>query len=191
VQILALEPPERRHLEGLYRRMMEAEGLRGRIGKGEAEAVERFVVDLAQNSLRELVNILEKMGVFFGSGENVSSTIRLADIQDLFHTRIQTSFQELIGVLRGGDLHGGIRRMLGIVANGYSMVDIFDAFFKFVKGSPLLNEGEKYAAIEILCRYITILHTVHEETIEIVLFTNALAKVLCTDSKVLCTDNVL
>ena len=186
VQILHLEPPERRHLEGLYRRIVEREGLAGRIGEAEAEAVERFVVDLSQNSLRELVNILEKMGVFFGSSDE---PISLAELRNLFQSRIQTSFQELIGMLRRNDVQAGIRCMLGIIANGYSIVDIFDAFFKFAKTTDLLNEAEKYATIEVLCRYITIIHTVHEETIEIVLFTNAMSKVL-GNSKVVLTKGV-
>jgi len=192
VQILLLEPPERQHLEGLYRRMIKEERLASRVAEGEAEVVERFVVDLAQNSLRELVNILEKMGVFFGSpgpsSDGEKEPITLKQLQDLFQTRIQTSFQELIGVLRRNELHEGIQCMLGIVANGYSIVDIFDAFFKFVKGTDLLNEGEKYDTIKVLCQYITIIHTVHEETIEIILFTNALSKVLGNYKVVLTKD---
>jgi DNA polymerase III delta prime subunit len=176
VQIVGLEPPTRGHLEQLYRRIVEEEGLNERIDKNSAVAP--FVLDLAQGSLREVINILEKIVVYFGTSND--EIITEAQCRDLFLTRIQTSFQELVGKVRQGGLQEGIELMLQIVSNGYSIVDIFDAFFKFVKATELLSETEKYEVVRTLCRYITIIHTMHEEKIEIVLFVNALYKLLQT-----------
>jgi len=177
VQIVGLEPPTRGHLEQLYRRIVEEEGLQGRMDVG----VESFVLDLAQGSLREVINIMEKVVVFFGLEE--TGLITEAECRDLFLTRIQTSFQALLVEVRKGGLQEGIELMLQIVSNGYSIVDIFDAFFKFVKGTDLLSETEKYEAVRILCQYITIIHTMHEEKIEIVLFVNGLYKLLYQKQK--------
>jgi len=140
-------------------------------GNRNDSEVGSFLVDLSQQSLREMINIMEKMVVYYGSDAPTQ-------VNELFKTRIHNRFQELVLFLRQGHLVQGIQLMRGIVANGYSLVDIFDAFFKFIKGTEELSEPEKYSCSQLLCRYITIIHTMHEETIEIVLFTNALYKIL-------------
>ncbi len=52
------------------------------------------------------------------------------------------------------------------------MIDILDNFFIFVKTTELLDEEEKYRIIPYICKYITIFHNVHEDEIELALFTN-------------------
>jgi len=68
--------------------------------------------------------------------------------------------------------------LYGIYDYGYSVIDILDYFFIFVKSTTLLNEDEKYNIIPLLCKYITIFHNVHEDVIELALFTNSINKVL-------------
>jgi hypothetical protein len=61
---------------------------------------------------------------------------------------------------------------------GYSVIDILDYFFTFVKLTNKLNEEEKYKTIPFLCKYITIFHNIHEDCIELALFTNNLSLVI-------------
>ena len=51
-------------------------------------------------------------------------------------------------------------------------MDIIDNYFLFVKNTNLLNENEKYKIIPYICKYITIFHNIHEDEIELALFTN-------------------
>jgi len=44
---------------------------------------------------------------------------------------------------------------------GYSVIDILDYFFTFVKMTNVMSEEEKYRVIPYLCKYITIFHNVH------------------------------
>ena len=53
-------------------------------------------------------------------------------------------------------------------------MDILDSYFLFVKNTDKLNEDEKYNIIPIICKYITIFHNIHEDEIELALFTNNL-----------------
>jgi len=46
-----------------------------------------------------------------------------------------------------------------------------DAFFTFVKATSLLTEDEKYRIVPLLCKYITYFHNIHENVIELALFT--------------------
>ena len=45
-------------------------------------------------------------------------------------------------------------------------------FFLFVKTADILGEDVKYTIIPIICKYITVFHNIHEDEIELALFTN-------------------
>ena len=51
-------------------------------------------------------------------------------------------------------------------------MDILDNYFMYVKNTALLTEDEKYKIIPLICKYITIFNTIHEDEIELALFTN-------------------
>ena len=177
IQILRLGTPEPQHLLQLYNRIVQEEGLDKRMCLEEKESIRNYLLSISHGNLRELVNILEKMIVFFGNPK--PNDVITEDLcRSLFLTRIHQSFQDYLAAMRQNDLRESIRIMYSIVANGYSMVDIFDAFFKFVKITDLVSEKEKYEIVKILCNYITIIHNVHEETIEMVLFTNDVLKIM-------------
>jgi hypothetical protein len=57
-------------------------------------------------------------------------------------------------------------------------MDILDNYFLFVKTTTILNEEEKYKIIPYICKYITIFHNIHEDEIELALFTNNLVQLL-------------
>jgi hypothetical protein len=69
-------------------------------------------------------------------------------------------------------LNKAIQIIQGIFEYGYSVIDILDYFFTFVKSTQKLSEDQKYKIIPILCKYITIFHNIHEDSIELALFTN-------------------
>ncbi len=60
--------------------------------------------------------------------------------------------------------------------SGYSVIDILDLLFNYIKLSQVVNENDKYKIIPILCKYIEIFHNIHEDEIELALMTNDLLK---------------
>ena len=58
-------------------------------------------------------------------------------------------------------------------------MDILNNYFSYIKTSDLLTEDEKYAIVPYICKYITAFHDIHENDIELPLFTNNLVKALC------------
>ncbi len=64
--------------------------------------------------------------------------------------------------------------LLQLFDKGYSVMDILDNYFLYVKTSDILTEDEKYLIIPLLCKYITVFHNIHEDEIELALFTNNL-----------------
>ena len=55
-------------------------------------------------------------------------------------------------------------------------MDILDSYFLFVKTTNIIDETSKYNLIKHICKYISIFHTIHEDEIELALFTNELIK---------------
>ena len=61
---------------------------------------------------------------------------------------------------------------------GYSVMDILDNYFLFVKTSFSILEADKYKIIPFICKYITAFHNIHEDEIELALFSNNLKQIL-------------
>ena len=57
-------------------------------------------------------------------------------------------------------------------------MDILDNYFLYIKISDILSENEKYTITPFICKYITVFHNIHEDEIELALFTNNLIKQL-------------
>ena len=77
----------------------------------------------------------------------------------------------------GKDLKNSIKILYEIYDRGYSVMDILDNYFLFLKATDLISEDIKYKIIPIICKYITIFHTIHEDEVELALFTNNLIQI--------------
>ena len=57
-------------------------------------------------------------------------------------------------------------------------MDILDSYFIFIKITEQLPEEIKYKVIILILKYIAIFYTLHENEIELILFTNQLIKLI-------------
>ena len=87
-------------------------------------------------------------------------------------------FENYTNFIKNNNIEGAIKIIYELYDKGYSVMDILDNYFVFVKITSLLNEDEKYKIIPYICKYITIFHNIHEDEIELTLFTNNLIKIL-------------
>jgi hypothetical protein len=87
-------------------------------------------------------------------------------------------FELYIDEIRNKKIDNAIKILYSIYDYGYSVIDILDYFFTFVKITNSISEDEKYKIIPFLCKYITIFHNLHEDAIELALFTNSIIAVL-------------
>lgn len=133
-------------------------------------SVDKFIIKLCNNSIRLLLNYMEKFKILnepitLPVAKNVCSNISFQDFNN-YITKLYVKH----------DLMKGISIINEIYNKGYSVIDILDNFFIFIKHSQLIDQDLKYKIIEIICRYITIFHTKHEHEIELSLFTYDLYK---------------
>jgi hypothetical protein len=87
-------------------------------------------------------------------------------------------FEEYTKLILSKKLKDAISLIYEIYDKGYSVMDILDNYFIFVKSSNIITEQQKYDIIPYICKYITIFHNIHEDEIELSLFTNNLIEIL-------------
>ena len=132
----------------------------------DAEA-EDFILNMSNNTIKILINYMEKFKLL-----DQQITLDLA-----INTCTNISFciiEEYIHYLKNDNLHAAIKLIYGLYDKGYSVMDILDNFFLFIKHTNSLTEDEKYTIIPFICKYITIFHNIHEDEVELALFTNNL-----------------
>lgn len=128
---------------------------------------EQFILNVSRNSVKTLVNYMEKIKLL---GENVD-----IDIANKLCTNISfLIFEEYSGFVKNKNLRSAIVVIYDIYDKGYSVMDILDNYFLFVKITSIFSELEKYNIIHYICKYITVFHNIHEDEIELSLFTNNL-----------------
>lgn len=125
-----------------------------------------YLLSICNNSVRIIINYLEKLYI-------LDEPITL-DLCKIVCSNISLRHFDLyIDAFETRDLQKGILVLYDLVDSGYSVIDILDYFFHFIKQTNRLNENVKYKIIPILCKYITMFHTVHEDVIELAFFTNS------------------
>ena len=87
-------------------------------------------------------------------------------------------FEQYTQFLQNSNLASAVKLLYDIYDKGYSFMDILDNYFLFVKITNSLTETQKYNIIPIICKYITIFHNIHEDEIELALFSNNLFSAL-------------
>jgi DNA polymerase III gamma/tau subunit len=118
---------------------------------------QEFIINISNNTVKILVNYMEKF--------------KLLD-ERIF------AFADYVNFILEQNLAEAIKLIYEIYDKGYSVMDILDNFFFFVKTTPLIAEEHKYIIIPCICKYITIFHEIHEDEIELALFTNNLIDLL-------------
>lgn len=130
-----------------------------------------FIINISNNTVKTLINYMEKFKLL-----NEPITYNLA--VKLCSNISFLIFEEYTELILNKNLTKAIKLIYQIYDKGYSVMDILDNYFIFVKNSTLINEEQKYKIIPCICKYITIFHNIHEDEIELSLFTNNLVNIL-------------
>lgn len=126
-----------------------------------------FLLSVSNNSVRILINYLEKIKLI--------SDFITKDLAMSICTNINfNELEKYTNYCLSGDLSNAIKIVYSIYDCGYSVMDILDNYFLFIKSTNIIGETKKYECIKLICKYITIFHNIHEDEIELSLFTNNL-----------------
>lgn len=164
--LVKIKPLNRDNLTRLITKIKQSENI-----EIDTDA-EDFVINLSNNTVKVLVNYMEKFKLY-------GSRITLEHAMLLCSNISFQIFESYTNHIKSGELKPAIKLIYDIYDKGYSVMDILDNYFVFIKSTSILNEDEKYKTIPYICKYITVFHDIHEDEIELALFTNNLCQALC------------
>jgi len=160
VHIIQLTVPSKENIEQTMNRIIAAENL------VIDEESKEYLIKMSGSSTRVLINYMEKMFIL---GEPITIDLCKQLCSNISFQR----FEEYFTLLKDRNLMAAIQVLLDINDYGYSVIDIFDYFFTFIKiADNIIDEETKYRIIPFLCKYITVFHNIHEDGIELAFFTN-------------------
>jgi len=163
--IIKIKPLQKKHLEQIIQKIIFAENI-----NITSDAI-KFILNVSNNNVKILINYMEKFKLL-----NQDIDLELA-------TSVCTNisffvFEQYTQFLQNNQLSLAVKLLYDIYDKGYSVMDILDNYFLFIKITNLLTEKQKYDIIPIICKYITIFHNIHEDEIELALFSNNLFSIL-------------
>ena len=130
-----------------------------------------FLIKTVDNSIRLLINYLEKFYI-------LDKPINIDLCKKLVSNISYNLLEKYIIHIQNNEINEAIILITKIHDYGYSVIDILDYFITFIKQTDILDDNTKYEVIPFLCKYITIFHSIHEDGIELALFTNNLKTLL-------------
>jgi DNA polymerase III delta prime subunit len=133
-----------------------------------SDDVIEFIISISNKSIRVIINYLEKFKLL-----NQPITV---DIANNMCTNISfKEFNQYTDLCKNEKkLREAINIMHNLINRGYSVMDILDNYFIYIKTSTIVTEEEKYEIIPYICKYISIFNNIHEDEIELYHFTNNL-----------------
>ena len=160
--IIKIKPIQKDFLQKIFYKIKKQEKLT--IDKKSEE----FILNICNNSIRLLINYMEKFKLL---NINITET-RVKEIC----TNI--SFYEFEKYTNEWYVNKNIKNAITIINSiynkGYSVMDILDSYFTFIKITNILGENIKYNVIKLILKYIALFHTLHENELELSLITNEL-----------------
>lgn len=163
--IIKIKPLQKHNLASIMQKIIASEDIRI-----DPDAVD-FILSVCNNTIKILINYLEKFKLI-----NQHVTLDLATnvcTNISFHT-----FEKYTGFIKNKELYNAIHLFYDLYDKGYSVIDILDNYFMFIKFTNILTEDQKYDIIPIICKYITVFRNIHEDEIELALFSNNLYSIL-------------
>lgn len=161
VLIIKIKPVEIFYLNNIINKICKIENI------DIEDKAKEFILSLSNNSVRTLISYLEKFKLL-----NILVTYEIA-----VNTCTNISFNDFnkyIKLCIDNDLPKAVELIYNIYDRGYSVIDILDNLYLFVKTTDILEEEYKYIIIKCICKYITIFYNIHENEIELALLTNNL-----------------
>ena len=129
-----------------------------------------LLVNISNHSMRIMINYLEKFKL-------INKPINCDLILNTCTNISLKFFNEFTNICKDEkNIFKAIKMMLKLIDEGYSVIDILDNYFIYIKVTNNLNEKIKYKIIILICKYITNFYNLHEDEIELVFFTNNLIK---------------
>ena len=159
IYVINLLPIELHHLKRIADKIIKNENI-----QIHQDAYD-FIINISNKNIKNMINYFEKITLLY------NSEISLDIVHKLCFTISLNTFDNYTNLIINDQLDDAISLIYSIYDQGYSVIDILDNYFTFVKQTNLLTEEQKHKIIPYICKYIEIFYNIHEDVIELALFT--------------------
>ena len=148
---------------------------------------QELLLHICNNSIRILLNYLEKIKILSIHSHSRPSesplqqpdnAIEVGLIHKLSTNISYRLFDEYTNLILKNKMVEAVYIFYKLYHDGYSVMDILDNYFIYIKMTNLLNEDVKYKLTILVCKYIIYFHNIHEDELELAFFTNNFIKLL-------------
>jgi len=168
LHIVRIEPPTKRQITSMMDKIISKEAIT--IDRGCRE----FLLERSNDNICNVINNLEKLAIYGRDGVILSRDV----CEKLCSTISFHQFELYLYACLRGDLREANRIIYSLYDYGYSVIDILEYFFEFVKTTSIIEEWLKYKIVPNICESISIFHNTHENEIELAIFTNKIVYVI-------------
>jgi replication-associated recombination protein RarA len=137
------------------------------------EESQYYLLQKCDYSLVKLFSMLETLRLY-----HTNNSINIQIVKQLCCYINDDMFVEYTNIwYEQRDLKNAILRLKYILDMGYSIIDIYEMYFTFIKQTNVINDKIKHHVIKIISKYIIRFYCIHENDIELFLFTYDLFKI--------------
>lgn len=166
LHIVRIQPPTKQQISSMMNKIIAKEAIS--VDRGCRE----YLLERSNDSICNVINNLEKLSIYGRDGVILSRDV----CEKLCSTISFQQFELYLNALIRGDLKESMRCIYSLYDYGYSVIDILEYFFEFVKTTRRIEEDVKYKIVPNICESISIFHNTHENGIELAIFTNKVMK---------------
>jgi replication factor C subunit 3/5 len=131
-----------------------------------------LLVNISNNSARIMIGHLEKLKLY-------SDVISINDIKYICTNISYKLFDEYTKQwFTYRDVDESSKILLSIYDLGYSVMDILENYFGYIKITDVIDNTIKLKILAYFCKYINIFQSIHEDKIELVIFTNEIISLM-------------
>lgn len=164
LHIIKMKPPPREHIMKIVDNIVNKEEIK------IDDKSKDYLLNISNNSLRVIINYLEKLYIHNGD-------IDLKLCKEVCTNVTEKKYEEYFECVKNNNCKEGIYILYEIYDQGYSVIDILDDIFNYLKISNILDEEIKYKIIKLVCKYITAFYNIHENILELAFLTNNLCEI--------------
>ena len=164
LHIVRIQPPSKLQIASMMDRIIAKEAIS--VDRGCRE----YLLERSNDNICNVINNLEKLAIYGRNGVILSKDI----CEKLCSTISFHQFELYLNAILTGNLREATRVIYSFYDYGYSVIDILEYFFEFVKTTRLIGEDVKYKVVPHICNSIAVFHNTHENGIELAIFTNTI-----------------
>lgn len=166
VHIIKLELVNISQINKLMKKIIEKSNI-----KIENIALEKIQsrITTENEKIGQMISKMEKIYIY-----QENQPINFTEIEQMTSNIKKEDMDNYIQYVKEKDLRNSIQMIQQMELKGYSVIDILDHLYNYIKDTTYLTETQKYNIIPLICKYITIFNKIHEDHIELAIFTNEL-----------------